>query len=122
MVYRNFSISNALDTTEGGTITGNLNIEGEFGVTTNVQNSATVNLTSAYTTIFHTGSGTVTINVTANTPDGAAFFVATEGTLTMAYTGGTARGISLGSSAKMASGAVKQVSGTDIIYYTEGVY
>ena len=122
VVFRNFSISNALDTTEGGTISGNLNVNGEFGVTTNVSNSATVNLTSAYTTIFHTGSGTVTVNVTASTPDGAAFFVATEGTLTMAYTGGTARGISLGSSAKMASGAVKQVSGTDVIYFSEGVY
>ena len=120
--YRNFSISNALDTTEGGTVEGNLNVEGEFGVTTSVTNSATVNLASAYTTVFHTGSGTVTLNVTGDTPDGAAFFVATEGTLTMAYTGGTARGISLGDDAKMASGAVKQVSGTDIIYYTEGVY
>ena len=83
--------------------------------------SQMVNLRSAFVTIFHTGTGTVTINVDADTPDGAAFYVATEGTLTMAYTGDTnSRGISLGNATKLASGAYNRTA--DSIYFSETVY
>ena len=83
--------------------------------------SQTVNLRSAFVTIFHTGTGTVTINVDNDTPDGAAFYVATEGTLTMAYTGDTnSRGISLGNATKLASGAYNRTA--DSIYFSETVY
>lgn len=81
-------------------------------------------LTSGFVTIFPTNTGTFThtINVDANTPDGAAFYIASNATMTVAYTGPTgfaSRGISLGSATKVASGAYDKTA--NVIYFSETV-
>lgn len=84
--------------------------------------SASHTLRSGFVTIFHSGTGTVTITADANTPDGAAFYVASSGTLTMAYagpTGHTSAGISLGSATKIASGAYDKTANDT--YFSETV-
>ena len=113
--YRLQMLGNMLDT----------EIDSEFRTMSNegvfrYNGTASHTLKAAFTTIFHDGTGTMTITATAGTtPDGAAFYVATAGTMTMAYSG-TSQGISLGNAAKLASGAYSKNNTT--IYFSETVY
>ena len=114
----NTSVGGTLEVTGNATLNGAVEAQGRIGELVNATGSQTVTLDQFYTEVRHSGGGTLTIQTNTGTPDGAVVNIYSTAGVTVVWPANSV-GITLGSSARIASGWVINTAGA--MAYSETV-